>query len=423
MAFNVQHNVDPGLFMSAIAAMAARQEQQRQAKQQLDQAEQQQRIDASQARTTLERDQFDYNQSRDAAQRQHAIDALNTQHDRLDQRDQANFDRLPERLQMQAEASADAQDRKLTTLQNREMARLDQAEVTLYTDPSFTDEERLAGLEQIERRRKSVKTASAVSAQSPYPKGQDIGDLWEAQPGSGLWISRNSKGEIVLINRMDQQDLKLADFTKLYDSAAASLTGPNGEPPDPAAVEARVQAQLSAFQKIKAQSRGQAPGSPTTPGGMPGGNPMPDVGPSSNPVTGPNFQGTPLPPPVEAGSTPQTMGDVRMRDAELAAAQSMGPTPTATPTPDQLRQQEQDRRASLVPPTHWITKLPAAQRLPSKVANVDSFTPAELSLIAIQKNMPIDMVIAKLVGGDIALRHGQQTAPTRQRRYDQEQRP
>jgi hypothetical protein len=192
--------------------------------------EQQERLAASQQRHQQEMQEEQIEAQREAqgkseshADRQAAIN--------LSAQQIENQQRIAE-IKAKAEFDAANFEKRYTTRQKAEIARIKKARVDLANNPDFTDDEKKKGDHILALQELGYKP-SDLPKLSPHPKGQDIGDVWSHKE-SGALITRGADGRAHVLVRPDQtieykkaeglNKIHQAEITRQHNQEKATAT-------------------------------------------------------------------------------------------------------------------------------------------------------------------------------------------------------
>ena len=105
-------------------------------------------------------------------------------------------------IQEKAKFDAANFEKRYTTRQKSEIARINKAKTDLQSNPNFSDDEKKKGIHLLDVQALGIKP-SDLPKLSPHPKGQDIGDVWPHKE-SGALITRGPDGRAHVLVRPDQ---------------------------------------------------------------------------------------------------------------------------------------------------------------------------------------------------------------------------
>ena len=105
-------------------------------------------------------------------------------------------------IQEKAKFDAANFEKRYTTRQKAEIARINKARSDLASNPDFSDDEKKKGDHLLAVQALGIKP-SDLPKLSPHPKGQDIGDVWPHKE-SGALITRGPDGRAHVLVRPDQ---------------------------------------------------------------------------------------------------------------------------------------------------------------------------------------------------------------------------
>lgn len=194
MPITIDYTGNLGAIGRALAAGAAIQQARQNANVAFEQQQQAQRTNIAQQVANRGDAEFQWTQQNALAQRQHAADMLRLNYSEQAAMQDHSLSLLPQRLDFENAAKLDFQQGEYTAEQQRQLSALDQSEAMLASSDEFTPEQKSAFKEQIAQRRLAIRSAGALSAQTPTAQEVAAKKMFVGQ--DGLTYSVDHNGDI-----------------------------------------------------------------------------------------------------------------------------------------------------------------------------------------------------------------------------------